>query len=78
MDPLMNTEDGSYVVDDELFLSCSKDLKTKPVSQGKAGTEGPSVDCCASSLIGVLLGIGLQVSEESNNQKVQTLLGTTP
>ena len=78
MDPLMNTEDGSYVVDDELFLSCSKDLKTKPVSQGKAGTAGPIVDCCACSLIGVLLRIRLQVSEESNNQKVQTLLGTTP
>ena len=29
MDLLMNMEDGSYVVDDELFSSCAKDIKAK-------------------------------------------------
>ena len=33
MDPLMDTDDGSYVVDDELFLSRAKEVDAKCVSQ---------------------------------------------
>ena len=65
MDLLMNTEDGSYVVDDELFSSRAKDVEAKCVSQRKAGTEGPIDDCLACSLIGVVLGMRLRVSGES-------------
>ena len=51
MDLLMNMEDGSYVVDDELFSSRSQNVEAKCVLQCKAGTEGPVADRLASSLI---------------------------
>ena len=78
MDLLTNTENGSYVVDDELFASRAKDVKAKCVLQRKAGTEGPIADCFAYSLIGVLLEMRLQVSGELQKQNVQNLLKTTP
>ena len=78
MDPLMNTDDGSYVVDDELFSSRAEDVDAKCFLQRKAETEGPSADCLACSLVGVLLGMRLRVSGELQKQNVQKLLGTTP
>ena len=72
----MNMKDGSYVVNDKLFSARAEDVETKFVSQRKAGTEGPISDCLACSLIGVILGMKLRVSGESQQQNVQTLLGT--
>ena len=77
IDLLMNREDGSYVIDDDLFSSRFKNVEAKYVLQGKAGTEDPAANCFACSLIVVILGMRLRVSEESQKQNVQKLLGTT-
>ena len=74
----MNTEDGSYMVDDELFSSHAKEVKVKWVLQPKVGTDGPIANCLACLLVRVLLGLRLRVSDESHNQNVQTLLGNNP
>ena len=67
---LFNTKDGLVVVDGKLVPSRAGDVESKTVSQRKTGKEGPVANCLADSLIGILLGMRLQVTEEAKGTRM--------
>ena len=75
---LLNKENGSLVIDDELISSCAKDVESKTLSNRKAGKEGPVSDCIACSVTNVLFGLRLRVSGVNQTTNVNNLLWTLP
>ena len=69
---------GVYCVDDELESSRAKDVEKKTVSARKTGKDGPVSDCLAEALVGVLLGMRLRASGESQRENVKKLIDTVP
>jgi hypothetical protein len=59
IDVLLNTNNGSIVVDDELISSKSKGVQNKIVSHRKAGKEGPGSENAACSVSSCLFGTSL-------------------
>ena len=75
---LLNRDNGSLVIDDELISSRAGDVEQKTVSERKSGKEGPVSNCIACSFTSVLFGLRLRVKGESQQANVHALIDTLP
>jgi len=75
---MMNKKSGSLVIDDEMIGSRAKDVENKSLSERKKAKEGIKTDALNCSQVGVLFGMRIQCSGETQLHKVQELLRTVP
>ena len=78
IDTLMPKCNAHLVIDDELIGSRAKDVKSKTVSNRKAGKEGPVADCVACSFTSVLYGVRLRIRGEKMVDNIHSLVDTLP
>ena len=78
MKSLIDTKDGYVVVDNELVPSRAGDVESKTVSEMKTGKEGPVADCFDDSPIGILLGMRLRVTGESQGENTKKVVESVP
>ena len=75
---LLNRDNGSLLIDDELISSRASDVEQRTVSERKSGKEGPVSNCIACSFTSVLFGFRLRVKGESQQANVHALIDTLP
>lgn len=75
---LLNCDNGSLVIDDELKSSRAGDVEQRTVLERKSGKAGPVSDCIAFSFTSVLFGLRLRVKGESQKANVHALIDMLP
>ena len=74
----MNTNNGNFVLDNELIFFRAKDLEGKVLSHRKTGKEGRVADCFVDSILDILYGMRLKYDGELQKGNVSKFMKIIP